>query len=420
MSGTPFSRAAVLGIVVTSAASFALALLLSLFGPELQSIRSAQADSFSRSALGHRAFVELLRRLQVPLLVSRHASGARTGASALLVLLEPRITEGAGSGTEPLDEMIAQSSVTLLVLPKWSGHEDPRRPGWLERVQPLPAATVEGVLRAAGVEASVRRLEGARRPHRFTGPMGEATAELAAPQLVVSEALEPLLANEHGMLLGLWQDEDEDLSLFVLSDPDVLSNHGLAVPGNAELAVRIVEMARDPEAGLVVDETLHGYVGAPALGRELFDFPLVLALIQGLVCVGALLWAGMGRFGAPARVEPPLPSGSASLIDNTAQLLRYGGYSAEVLARYHRDTLRQAAQALHAPAGLRPHELRRWLENIGALRGLAVGVEELASEVEAVEKRKSGQEASAVLCARRIHRWKEGMLRGSRNDTVDR
>ncbi len=86
---SPFSRRMVIGLVSVVSLSFLAALLWGVFGPELRSDRSVASDSFSRSAIGHHAFVELLRELEIPVVVSRNNSGAKAGDRALLLIMEP-------------------------------------------------------------------------------------------------------------------------------------------------------------------------------------------------------------------------------------------------------------------------------------------------------------------------------------------
>src|SRR5262249_26867071 len=129
-----------------------------------------------------------------------------------------------------------------------------------------------------------------------------------------------------------------------LADPDALSNYGLARADNAAFALAAAGEAGAPERTLVVDETLHGHESVPSLWRELFQFPLVLALVQGLFAVGAWLWAGLPRFGAPLAETAPLAAGKSVLIENTASLLGTGGHTAHVLARHFERTVQALAR----------------------------------------------------------------------------
>ena len=80
--------------------------------------------TYSSSALGHKALLQTLRRLQVPVIVSRFKSGEKAGSGSLLVLLEPdpdHLTDQliGGFGNVPHG---------LLALPKWAGDRDRRKP----------------------------------------------------------------------------------------------------------------------------------------------------------------------------------------------------------------------------------------------------------------------------------------------------
>jgi len=148
--------------------------------------------------------------------------------------------------------------------------------------------------------------------------------------------------------------------LFVLSDPDLIANHGLARGDNAGRALGL--LSRIPGAGqtVVVDETLHGFEQTPSLWRELFVFPLLSATLQGLLALLMLVWSGLGRFGAPMPTSSTHASGRALLIENTAALLGSAGHSAHSLARYLDVTIGDLAQTparAHAGDGRHSHGL---------------------------------------------------------------
>ena len=84
-----FSPKVVIWLITVGLLSFAGAIYFVIYGDE-GIARTSGANSFSYSAIGHRAFVETLRRMDVPVLVSRDDSAAKAGRSALLVVAEPR------------------------------------------------------------------------------------------------------------------------------------------------------------------------------------------------------------------------------------------------------------------------------------------------------------------------------------------
>ena len=81
-----FRRPVLVWLLGVGAGSLVLGLALIVVQPEGGEVLSHGADSFSRSALGHRALVDLLRGEGVSVLVSRHSSASRASDTALLML----------------------------------------------------------------------------------------------------------------------------------------------------------------------------------------------------------------------------------------------------------------------------------------------------------------------------------------------
>jgi hypothetical protein len=229
------------------------------------------------------------------------------------------------------------------------------------------------------------------------------------PQLIASDELSEVLADGTGdRLLGkLERDSGE---LYVLSDPDVLSNFGLRHAENARFAVKLIDDLRDG-GPVVIDETMHGYAKTPSLLRTLFEFPLVLATLQVLVCALLAVWAAMVRFGPRREAPPPIAPGKDFLIRNTAALLHYGGHHAHALRRYLALTTAAVRHALHAPS-LAPSAMTAWLERVRVLRGGRISLVELERAVDAAES-----PARAVELADQVYRWRMEMTHGTDDRT---
>jgi len=195
--------------------------------------------------------------------------------------------------------------------------------------------------------------------------------------------------------------------LVVLTDPDLLSNHGLRRGDDASLAIALIERLRQ-RGPVRFDESFHGGAHDEGPWRALLRFPLALAVLQALLAGGLLLWGGVRRFGAPLPADPPLAAGKAALIESMAELLRFGGHSAHALDRYLRSSLQEVAAGLHASGELRGGALDAWLDRVAA-RVHVPGVETLRREA----GRESKSPAALVETARRIHLWRTRMLHGS-------
>src|SRR5262245_9969360 len=89
MRENPFSSRATFWLVAVGLVSFLVTIGFTVFGAPPAAPPSRGADSFSRSAIGHHAFVALLRELEIPVVVSHWESAKRADSTALLILTEP-------------------------------------------------------------------------------------------------------------------------------------------------------------------------------------------------------------------------------------------------------------------------------------------------------------------------------------------
>jgi hypothetical protein len=413
MSGGAFGRPAVVLAVSVGAISALFAVLLVLFGDELQEATNPYSNSFSTSAIGHRAFAETLRKLGIPVLVSRNGSAEKAGGSAVLLLVEPDLSEWTETRTKLVREMSNEAKRVLVVLPKRWGTPDSKKEQWLDSWHMVPESSPRDVLAALGLSPGVTR------------PRGEVTGwkaddlpipHLADPQLMTGGDLEAVVKSDQGMLVG--ERLQDDSHLIVLADPDILSTHGLLQGKNVALAVALVERLREGEGTVVMDETIHGLETQPSIARAFFRYPLVLVLVQALLIGAGLTWAGMGRFGKVREAPPAIQPGKGVLIDNTAGLLRYGGHLDHAVHRYYRVTLEEIGREMHAPAGLDPASFQRWLVQIAAARGLSADLQQLEGRVAKFVRRERAEQ-EALLIGRAIHRFRQEMLHGSRSRKGD-
>jgi len=418
----PFSRRALFWVIGVGVASFVLAIVLAIFMDDPDGTPTAGNDSYSRSALGHKGFVELLEDYDIRVVRSRHTSGTRAGDHALLLVAEPRL--GTDEQKEKLGHMLEAARHAVLVLPKRAGYPDPQKRAWIDESELRPQSDASDVLAAAGITGNLVRPDHSQ---SFTSPLGEglpSAPELHNPQVVAygeGQSVFPLVESEAGVLVARVHilddpDDEEGRDLIVIADPDLIANHGLGDGDNAAIALAALEKVRPAGAVVVVDETMHGHVATPSLWRELFSFPLSLATTTVLMALVLLLWSAMGRFGKPLPPERALAAGKRSLIDNTAELTRYGGHAAHALERYLHATVQDVARASHAPAHLGPAELREWL--LRAARARHVGLDLVALEREVAEIAGPAAKgprlaARALATAGRIHRWRQEMTNGS-------
>ena len=101
------------------------------------------ADGYSASAIGHRGLIKLLRKLDIPVVVSQGES-AKKAKDGLLVIAEPMVTDEASA--RRLRDMVREARRVLVILPKWWTSESAYRKEWVVVRRPDPDEDVAAVL----------------------------------------------------------------------------------------------------------------------------------------------------------------------------------------------------------------------------------------------------------------------------------
>jgi len=410
MSGNPFGRRTTVWLIAVAVASFVASMIFAVAGELIFDQRSVGANTFSYSALGHRGWVELLRSHDIPVVVSRDRTADRAGPTTLLVIAEPDSDVRDEEDQPLLEKMLDRVGPTLLVLPKRSGLRSRENPEWIGEVSLLSVSEPLDVLNEA-VQGMVNRRHD--RVDDFVDQLGQPVrVALEQPQLIRSDQLKPIISSRDGILVGEATVNGETLT--VLSDPDILANHGLGKGQNGEVAVSLVERMREKDGTVMIDETIHGFVVKESLLLEMFRFPLVLVSGQAILLALFLFWCAALRFGSPRPLPPSIGSGKGVLIANTASLLRLTGRSYYSASRYFQMALLEVATRLRPPAGLEMEELRHWLQQASDRKGVEIDLEDLHTELSCLRQDARVPGSRVLAWARRIHTWRENMLYGPR------
>ncbi len=390
-------------LIAIGTAAFFCSVFLMMFG---DSTRSAGHDTFSRSAIGHSAFMETLQRLGVPLSVSRFKTLEKTGSGNLLMLLEPPTDE---TGTNMLRDAKRESHV-LLVLPKWDAAPHWKRRDWIGSVEYLDAKPFAHLVGQFDGDASL-----VRSTVTSTAPTANRfgfTPALHQPQFIRSAKLKPLLAYGENILVG--EIKFGNATLWVLSDPDIIANAGLAMGDNAALAAAIVDEQLPLDGSVIIDETIHGFEQSPDLLRTAFELPFLPATVAFALAVLAAILAGVSRFGPVQPAVSALAPGRAAFLRNLADLIEFGQGGGAVLRRYPRLALADVAARLRAPATLDEEGLVKWADRRAERLGMTQRMADLCAESDLLSGR-HGQQQSAAALGRRIHQWRQEILHEPRN-----
>jgi hypothetical protein len=391
-------------------ACFAGMLLLFTLGSELFPTTSIQPSTYSKSAIGHQAWVRLLQNLGKPVLISRNDSVAKAADGGLLILAEPG---AAGDERQPIEELL-QAPRVLVVLPKYEAVPSPISTSWADKVHRIGSAYISDVMRQVTGTGTVLQLDSA--PPWLPSGLGPAP-DLPRPQVMLGSGLMPVITSKTGILLGLA--EIGGSKIWVLSDPDLISNHGLLRGANAQLAVAIID-AIGGGGPVIFDETAHGYYLDPNLLKALFQYPLVFVTTAAIAAIIILLWASTGRFGAPARVEPPLRMGKATLVAAGADMLSFGRHEAPIAARYRKAVLEDVGKRIHAPLQADARTLEAWLDRVGQSRGVSEKFSRVWRGFEILPGGGAYRSRLLLSAAQQLYRWKEEMLNGPGPDSRHR
>ncbi len=390
--------------IAAAVATFALSLLLMGRSGEPGRGTDVGPNVYSHSAIGYAGLADMLRQLGTPIARSQAKSEGKLGKDGVLVIAEPSLEVALGSLTSLLT-----ARRILLILPKWTGKPSRTHDGWLGNADLLPTAMAQAVLTIAGVKAEVVRHPNAE--EFDTNDVGVMPSLDGPVQLLKSAMLDPVVAVGDAMLVGELKDKKH--RIWVLSDPDLLENHGIGRGDNAAFAVGLIDLIRGPHGKVVFDETVHGFVAGHANPfRLLFQYPFVFATAQAAGAVLLLLWATLGRFGAPQAAPAPLAAGKYGLIENAANLLDYAGHHRTVVRRYVDETIRDVARRLRAPRDLSAAMTLAWLDRAGATRAVGVDVAALSRRAEEIAAVGSDPAALEPL-ARDIYLWKQELIDGT-------
>ncbi|MEO0999879.1 MAG: hypothetical protein AAFW69_04630 [Pseudomonadota bacterium] len=250
----------------------------------------------------------------------------------------------------------------LVVLPKWrraarlSGlaHPDLRALG-PDAARPL--AQMRIYARLVRPEAGLAR---------FAADIPDAPlleAAIYAPQLFIGwpESCESWIGDARGSLLLVCDDRERPRAL--LSDPDLLNNHGLGLGDNAVIAAALARALAGPEAGagpVVVDLTTRAFTGPVQMrqDRSLAELsrvlgpPFIALWIGAAVLLALAVWRSSIRTGPALRpFEDGMRAAKAVSVAAKARLLRMTGADRDLLALHVES---RATGALARLYGARP------------------------------------------------------------------
>ena len=412
-----FNPRLVAGMIAAGIVAFAALMLLIAYGGGAGgSGREGRAHALSGSAIGFKGLVDLVGRFRQVHLVDDADELAYEHLAVLV--LEPRSDPGELQAI--LDRRAGQP--TLIILPKWSTIPHPSRPDWVRAIAPGLGSVVAG---AIGDKTDVRPIQGVRLADRAegVGPLdGLRVAIPRDPQVIEGPGLRALLpldasggreadggkppdgaaAADGPALLAQIGDQPH----YVLADPDLLNNHGLADPAAARAALAMIDALNPREPEVVdFDLTLNGLGATNSMSMLRLAFePPFLAMTLALVAAALLAGLhGIFRFGPVRRPVRAIAFGKAALVENSAGLVRMAEREARLGGAYADMVRHEVARAVHVPPSLDPGDLDLRLNRLGPRDGPSFS--ELAANLAVARDR-----TRLMAAARAIFRWKRSVV----------
>lgn len=390
---SPF-RTRTMVLVIAAGLVFALGyLLVSAYGDRLDRQRSNAPGPATRTATGFYGLTRLVT-LAGGSVTDSGDPAARPDRGILILTPNARTTREEMEAA--LADAAGPAAPVLIILPKWFTTPEPRRPWREQQVALLPEDRVAALLAP---------LVAVRVAHEAAAPLVSRT-RLPVPAFRPPESTQSLRGNRLYPLIttatgGTVLGELPGKNIYILSDPDLLNNHGLAHRANARAALALLT-GLDPAApGTILFDTMLPYgSGGRTVLQLAFEPPFVgvtiaLALAALLAGVASLI-----RFGPVRREQRTVPFGKAALIENIVSLARRAGRVKDGGNAYA-DAMRDwAARRLALPRTLQVEALDAHLDSLGTPASYIVATDRL---------RGAASETDLLHAAQALDDWRKEM-----------
>lgn len=400
------SRMAV-GLVLVSIFSLCALVALSAYAPDLRPESDGGTHVLSTSAVGFAGLRRLLEASGIPVEIDRGFFAREGRRASLTIRTLPQLPKGGASGTEVgrASPRIRQLGAQLDISPKWLTAPDPERRDWVRKVIALPLAPpiVKGGRRFSLLNRRKGVTPVALQPNPRELP-GMAPARIApVDQLQTMQAgnLTPVISAALGQAVLLRMQQTH---LYVLSDPDLMNNHGLRDEATARAALAIIEQLREGDGPVVFDVTVNGFRRSPSLLRDALEPPFLGATIAALLAALLMGVHAFSRFGTPPAPPRHFALGKQALADNTAALVRNMGREAGMARRYAQATRAMVLEALGIRRELSAEQADALLAKIEKAAHTDEAFAALALDAEFAHNG-----GDLIRTARKLYEWRQGM-----------
>lgn len=266
----------------------------------------------------------------------------------------------------------------LIILPKW--RSGMRLTGIAHPALLVSDAPVNAILHKLTGEPTIRMNRSAQvftaLPYQ-TADGTELTTEIYAAQLFDGTACDPIIGSGAQTLLAECPVRGSGARVLILSDPDLLNNHGLRLGQNADIAEDFL-LSAAPEGRVILDYSSDNWFADKAepirrdrswADLQRFFAPPFLTLWVGAGLMFALvLWRSLRR-AEPVIAADGKDRGKLQAIHARARLMRLTGQDGAMLGDYAAARLSATAARLVGPGHARQiGEERAFLRHVARRR----------------------------------------------------
>ena len=340
-------------------------------------------QQFDRSPLGVRGLELWLKAKGVDIIRSNPRFAPDVSDISIRILPVPESRSDGRPEAQLSPWLIVKKigeSPTLLVLPKWK--DSTILEGVAGEAQLVTIADIQNLLDAIHLGDIAIRRGGARFDEAdLTVTQGKTNKiALYRAQVFDRSTLPGYCTELAGLAAGalLARCGDDDYHYWLLSDPDLINNHGLALAENSAFAVAMVQALRDEDTRPVYldsDVTWLRNQQIPDEGRNyersasdlarLLAYPLSLIWAATLLLTAVAFWRGAYRFGPPLRRHTGTSDVSkTAAIEAVARLLRLSGNDGRMVAQFAHDLLADKAVQIFGPSAGNATGIARLFERL--------------------------------------------------------
>lgn len=215
-------------------------------------------------------------------------------------------------------------------------------------------------------------------------------------QTIDGEKIYPLITASDGNAVLA---EVPGKNIYILADPDLLNNFGLAERQNAFAAIALLAALDPDNPGTIVFDTMLPFgAGGRNLAQLMFEPPFLgvtLALLAAALLAGIATWA---RFGPPRREPRAVAFGKRALIENIVSLARRAQRVRDGGGAYADSVRDWAARRLALPRTLQGEALDAHLDALPTQTPYAATIDRV---------RNAKTEAELLHAAQKLDDWRK-------------